>query len=599
MNAYRLRNLFLGYFQARDHAIIGSASLVPEGDPSVLFTTAGMHPLAPYLLGQPHPAGKRLASCQKCLRTNDILEVGDATHLTFFEMLGNWSLGDYWKPESIAYSYDFLTNYMGLEADRLAVTCFAGDEVAPRDEEAAEIWRTLGIPAARITYLPKADNWWGPAGTTGPCGPDTEIFYDMQPHGPADETPATHPQRFWEVWNNVFMQYDQATDGQMTRLQAHNVDTGLGLERALAIVQGVASPYETDLFLPVIEAIHTLTTRHAVGAQPHPQPFAVRVIADHVRAATFVLAEGIRPGNVDQPYVARRLIRRAIRYGWTIGIAGHFLADLANIVIATFADTYPELEAQGEQIVTALDEEETRFQRTLARGERASAKVIAECRDQGVETLPGAEIFHLYETYGFPAELTQELAAQQGLGVDMDGFQAAFTQHQAESQQGAAGRFRGGMAERRPETVRLHTATHLLHAALRQVLGSHVAQRGSNITPERLRFDFSHNAKLTDDELQAVEALVNAQIADNLPVQWAEMPIDEAQRSGAIGLFGERYGEQVKVYSIGNFSKEICGGPHVEQTSELGHFRILKEEAVGAGVRRIRAVLTAPSRLAA
>lgn len=583
MNANRLRKLFLDYFRAHDHAILGSASLIPEGDASVLFTTAGMHPLAPFLLGEPHPAGKRLASCQKCLRTNDILEVGDATHLTFFEMLGNWSLGDYWKPESIGYSYDFLTNHLGLEADRLSVTCFTGDAVAPRDEEAADVWRSLGIPEQRIFFLPKADNWWGPAGATGPCGPDTEIFYDTNPDGPADETPATNGQRFVEIWNNVFMQYDQRADGQMTRLHTNNVDTGLGLERVLTILQGVASPYETDLFLPVVDAIQTLATT--------PQPFAVRVIADHVRAATFVLAEGIRPGNVDQPYVARRLIRRAIRYGWTIGITGHFLTELANMVVATFADIYPELEEQGEQIATALDEEETRFQRTLVRGERASAKTIADSRERGESVLAGREVFRLYETYGFPAELTQELAAQQGLTVDMAGYQAAFAEHQAESQQGAVGRFRGGMAERRPETVRLHTATHLLQAALRQVLGPHVTQRGSNITPERLRFDFNHPAKLTAEELQQVESLVNEQIARNLPVCWAEMTVDEAKRSGAIGLFEERYGEQVKVYTIGDFSKEICGGPHVEQTGELGRLRIVKEEAVGTGVRRIRAVL--------
>lgn len=583
MNANRLRNLFLDYFRTHDHAIIGSASLIPEGDSSVLFTTAGMHPLAPFLLGEPHPAGKRLASCQKCLRTNDILEVGDATHLTFFEMLGNWSLGDYWKPESIRYSYDFLTNHLGLEADRLYVTCFTGDEVAPRDEEAAAIWRAVGIPEQRIFFLPKADNWWGPASATGPCGPDTEIFYDTHPDGPTNETPATNGQRFVEIWNNVFMQYDQQADGQLARLRSHNVDTGLGLERVLTILQGVASPYATDLFLPIVDAIQTLATT--------PQPFAVRVIADHVRAATFVLAEGIRPGNVDQPYVARRLIRRAIRYGWTIGITGHFLTKLANQVIATFADVYPELEGQGEQITTALDEEETRFQRTLARGERASAKVIADRRERGETVLAGREVFHLYETYGFPAELTQELAAQQGLTVDMADFHSAFAEHQAKSQQGAAGRFRGGLAERQPETVRLHTATHLLQAALRQVLGPHVAQRGSNITPERLRFDFNHPAKLTAEELQSVEALVNAQIRRDLSVTWAEVTVDEAKRSGAIGLFEERYGEQVKVYMIGDFSKEICGGPHVEQTSELGHFHIAKEEAVGTGVRRIRAVL--------
>lgn len=584
MNANQLRTRFLDYFRAHDHAIIGSASLIPEGDPSVLFTTAGMHPLAPFLLGEPHPAGKRLASCQKCLRTNDILEVGDATHLTFFEMLGNWSLGDYWKPASIRYSYDFLTNGLGLEPDRFAVTCFAGDTVAERDEEAAAIWRDVGIPAQRIFFLPKADNWWGPAGATGPCGPDTEIFYDMNPGGPAEETPATNGQRFVEIWNNVFMQYDQQADGQMARLQSNNVDTGLGLERVLTILQGVTSPYTTDLFLPVVDAIQTLAT--------HPEPFAVRVIADHVRAATFVLAEGIRPGNVDQPYVARRLIRRAIRYGATIGITGHFLSKLANLVIATFADVYPDLEGQGEQIAAALDEEENRFQRTLTRGERASAKVIAESRERGEPVLAGREVFHLYETYGFPAELTQELAAQQGVVVDMAGFQTAFAEHQAASQQGAAGRFRGGLAERRPETVRLHTVTHLLQAALRQVLGDHVAQRGSNITPERLRFDFNHPAKLTEEELRQVETVVNEQIRRDLPVSWLEMTVAEAKAQGALGLFSERYGEQVKVYTIGDFSQEICGGPHVEQTGELGHFHILKEEAVGTGVRRIRAVLT-------
>ncbi|MEZ4663405.1 MAG: alanine--tRNA ligase [Caldilineaceae bacterium] len=583
MNANQLRTLFLNYFRDRDHAVIGSASLIPEGDPSVLFTTAGMHPLAPFLLGEPHPAGPRLASCQKCLRTNDILEVGDATHLTFFEMLGNWSLGDYWKRESIGYSYDFLTNHLGLEADRLYITCFEGDEIAPRDDEAAEIWRAIGIPEQRIFFLPKADNWWGPAGATGPCGPDTEIFYDTNPDGPADETPAANGQRFVEVWNNVFMQYDQQADGHMARLANRNVDTGLGLERTLAIVQGVASPYETELFLPLVDAIQSLATTS--------DPFATRVIADHARAATFVLAEGIHPGNVDQPYVARRLIRRAIRYGWTIGIDGPFLARLANVVIAMFADVYPELEARGEQIATALDEEEGHFQQTLARGERATTNLIMETRTAGQTLLAGDKAFNLYQTYGFPLELTQELAEQQGLAVDTAGFQQAFAEHQAASKQGATERFRGGLAERRPETVRLHTATHLLHAALRRVLGTHVAQRGSNITPERLRFDFSHGARMTDDELRQVEELVNAQIALDTPVTWQEMSVDAAKAEGAIGLFEERYGDRVKVYTIDGFSKEICGGPHVAHTGELGHFRIAKEQAVGAGVRRIRAVL--------
>lgn len=583
MKAQSFRRLFLDYFQAHDHAIIGSAPLIPDHDPSALFTTAGMHPLVPFLLGEPHPAGRRLANCQKCLRTNDIAEVGDDVHLTFFEMLGNWSLGDYWKAESIQLSYRFLTEQMGLEPDRLYVTCFAGDESAPRDDEAAEIWRALGIPNERIIFLPKADNWWGPVGATGPCGPDTEMFYDMNPSGPTGESPATNPKRYWEVWNNVFMQYDQQADGRLAPLPMQAVDTGLGLDRALAIMQGVPSPYETDLFAPIVESIRALAS--------DPQPFAVRVIADHIRAATFVLAEGIRPGNVDQPYVARRLIRRAIRYGRTIGIAGHFLPALAGTVVDLFAEVYPELEQQRQQIATALDEEESRFQRTLAHGERACAKIIDLHRKQGETMLAGAEVFHLYETYGFPAELTQELAEQAGLAVDLAGFQAAYAEHQAQSQQGAAGRFRGGLAERRPETTRYHTATHLLHEALRLVLGPHVEQRGSNITVERMRFDFAHGARLTDAEISAVETLVNEQIERNLPVTWAEMSLEEARESSAIGLFEERYGERVKVYTIGDFSKEICGGPHVEQTGELGRFQITKEEAVGAGARRIRAVL--------
>lgn len=583
MNGQTFRRMFLDYFQAHGHAIIGSAPLIPDHDPSALFTTAGMHPLVPFLLGVPHPAGRRLANCQKCLRTNDIAEVGDDVHLTFFEMLGNWSLGDYWKPESIQLSYHFLTERMGLEPDRLYITCFAGDETAPRDDEAAEVWQALGIPNERISFLPKADNWWGPVGATGPCGPDTEIFYDMNPDGPPGETPATNPKRFWEVWNNVFMQYDQQTDGRLAPLPMQAVDTGLGLDRALAILQGAPSPYETDLFAPIVESIQ------ALASEPHL--FAVRVIADHIRAATFILAEGIRPGNVDQPYVARRLIRRAIRYGRTIGIAGHFLPDLAGAVIDLFAEVYPELEQQRQSIANALDEEESRFQRTLVHGERACARIIDRHRKQGQTMLAGEEVFHLYETYGFPAELTQELAEQEGLAVDLAGFQTAYREHQAQSQQGAAGRFRGGLAERRPETTRYHTATHLLHEALRRVLGPHVEQRGSNITVERMRFDFAHGAKLSSEEITAVETLVNEQIERELPATWAEMSLEEARESGAIGLFEERYGERVKVYTIGDFSKEICGGPHVEQTGELGRFQITKEETVGAGTRRIRAVL--------
>jgi alanyl-tRNA synthetase len=583
MDAKTLRQCYLHFFREHSHAVIGGAPLVPEHDPSVLFTTAGMHPLVPFLLGEPHPAGRRLVNAQKCLRTNDILEVGDDVHLTFFEMLGNWSLGDYWKPEALRLNYTLLTERLGLDPERLHVTCFVGDDDAPRDLEAAEVWRSLGIPAHGITFLPKSDNWWGPAGATGPCGPDSEVFYDTRPDGPPGENPASNPRRFWEVCNNVFLQYDLRADGSYLRLPQRNVDVGLGLERTLALLQGVPSPYETELFLPIVTAIQSLAA--------NLQPFAVRVIADHARAAMFVLAEGIRPGNVDQPYVARRLIRRAVRCGRTIGIGGQFLARLAEVAIPTLADVYPELEQQRESICAALDEEEARFGRTLRRGEAEFEKAVVASQAGGAAVVPGEVVFHLYDTYGFPAELTQELAEQRGLAADMPGFRAAFAAHQERSRQGAAGRFRGGLAERIPETTRLHTATHLLHAALRRVLGPHVAQRGSNITAERLRFDFAHGERLTPEQLAAVEALINEQIGRDLPISWDEMSLDEARRAGAIGLFEERYGERVKVYTIGDFSKEVCGGPHVERSGELGRFRIVKEEAVGAGARRIRAVL--------
>jgi alanyl-tRNA synthetase len=580
MDSRTLRQTFLDHLRANGHVITGSAPLIPEHDPSVLFTTAGMHPLVPYLLGEPHPAGRRLANIQKCLRTNDIMEVGDAKHLTFFEMLGNWSLGDYWKPEAIRLSYTFLTERLGLDPERLSVTCFAGDSDAPRDQEAAEIWRSFGIPEQRIFFLPKSDNWWGPAGATGPCGPDSEIFYDMQPDQPPGEP---NQSRYWEVGNNVFLQYDKQNDGRYLPLSQHNVDLGMGLDRLLPIVEGVPSIYDTDLFVPIVEAIRSLATRH--------EPFAIRVIADHIRASTFILAEGVMPGNIDQPYIVRRLIRRSVRYGRVLGIAGHFLARLAETAIGTLADVYPELELRRAQICAALDDEEGRFQRTLARGEAEFNKAVAACQAQGRDTLPGAAVFRLYETHGFPLELTQELAEQRGMSIDRQGYESAFAAHQQQSRQGSAGRFRGGLAERQPETTRLHTATHLLHAALRQVLGPHVQQRGSNITLERLRFDFSHAERLTPEQLAAVEQLVNEQIQRDLPESWAEMSVADARSAGAIGLFGERYGEQVKVYTIGDFSKEICGGPHAEHTGVLGRFRIVKDEAVGAGARRIRAIL--------
>jgi alanyl-tRNA synthetase len=583
MDATMLRALFLDYYREKQHTVIGNAPLIPEHDPSVLFTTAGMHPLVPYLLGEPHPAGRRLADCQICLRTDDIMEVGDGVHLTFFEMLGNWSLGNYWKPEAIRMSLEFLTERLGLEADRLRVTCFAGDGDAPRDAEAADVWRSLGVPAEHITYLPKADNWWGPAGITGPCGPDTEMFYDMGPDGPRDETPSSNPARFWEIWNDVFMQYDKEADGTFRPLAQCNIDTGLGLERTLAILEGAPTLYSTELFVPIVDRVLSIAQT--------PNPFAVRVISDHTRAAVFVLAEGVRPGNVDQPYIVRRLIRRAVRYGREAGAKGAFLSRVAEAVLPTLSDVYPELELQRDPILSALEEEEGRFERTLQRGDREFARALQAARDQGQRRLEGNAVFRLYDTYGFPPELTAEMAEQEHVAVDMAGFRKAFEEHQSRSRLGAAARFRGGLSERSPETTKLHTATHLLHQALRRALGPHVEQRGSNITVERLRFDFSHQGKLSEDQLAEVERIVNEQIVKGVDITYEEMTVEGARRLGAIGLFGERYGDRVRVYSVEGFSKEICGGPHVENTRELGRFRIVKEEAVAAGIRRIRAVL--------
>lgn len=585
MNADQLRKAFLDFMQRENHALISYAPLLPENDASVLFTTAGMHPLVPYLLGETHPAGKRLANYQKCLRTNDIDEVGDATHLTLFEMLGNWSIGAYWKEEALRLSYRLLTEVFGHDPARLHVTCFAGDDDAPRDEEAAAIWRSIGIPAERIHFLGKEDNWWGPAGATGPCGPDSEVFFDSQPAGPSDETPATNPGRFWELANNVFIQYDKQADGSFQPLALRSIDVGVGLERNLMVLQGVDSVYDTDLFQPLMRAIGERARSHDL--------FAMRVIADHVRAASFVLAEGVRPGNSDQAYVVRRLIRRAVRYGRKLGIEGSFLADLSDPLIESLGDAYPELRANYDAIRKALREEEQRFQSSLARGEREFARVVEQARSRGQRELSGQSCFRLYDTFGFPIELTSELAAQEGLTVDRAGFEAAFAAHQAQSRQGAAARFAGGLAERNPITTKLHTATHLLQAALRLHLGEHVVQRGSNITSERLRFDFSHGERLSSEQLAQVEAWVNRQIEADLPVTWSEMSLQEARARGALGLFEERYGERVKVYAIGDVSIEVCGGPHVEHTGELGHFRIIKEEAVGAGVRRIKALLEA------
>jgi alanyl-tRNA synthetase len=586
MKANQLRETYQQFFVERGHARIASAPLQPENDPTVLFTTAGMHPLVPFLLGEPHPSGKRLVNFQKCIRTNDIDEVGDSSHLTFFEMLGNWSLGDYFKNESLTWSYEFLTSVLDLKPSRLAVTVFAGDADAPRDDESAAIWRSLGLPEERIFFLPKSDNWWGPAGATGPCGPDSEMFYDTgKPDHPGCR-PGCACGKWFEIWNNVFMEYNKTADGRYEKLGQRNVDTGMGVERTLAAINHLDDVYLIDTLYPLVEKIEHLSSQ---VYNESPVPF--RVIVDHLRAATFAIADGVQPSNVEAGYVVRRMIRRAVRHGRDLGIRENFCAKFVLAVIDLFKDTYPELGRNAEEIADAIDREETRFKRTLERGLHQYQKVVDRSLARGEKVISGADAFDLFETFGFPLPLTIELAGEAGFQVDEAGFEVRYAKHRAASRQALAQKFKGGLADHAEETTRLHTATHLLHQALRQVLGPDVRQMGSNITSERLRFDFAHPQKLLPDELRAVESIVNEQISQNLPVSVEILPRDEALAAGALAFFGEKYGEQVKVYSIGSFSKEVCGGPHVENTGQMGRFRIVKEGAVGQGVRRIRAVL--------
>lgn len=586
MNANEFRQSYLQFFEGYGHRRIPSAPLLPENDPTVLFTTAGMHPLVPFLLGEPHPLGKRLVNFQKCVRTNDIDEVGDPSHLTFFEMLGNWSLGDYFKEESLAWSFEFLTRKLNLPLARLAVTVFAGDEDAPRDETAAAIWRRLGIPAERIYYLPKSENWWGPAGLSGPCGPDSEIFFDTGRPSHPGCGPGCGCGKWLEIWNNVFMEYHKTPAGTFQRLQQQNVDTGMGLERTLAVINGLDDVFRSENLYPLITAIEELSGReYAENHRP------MRVIADHLRAAVFAIADGAQPSNVEAGYVVRRLIRRAVRFGRELGIHDNFLGLLSEPVINRFQDSYPELIRGQAKIIAGLEQEESKFKHTLERGLNRYRKVAAQLTENGQAEIGGREAFDLFETYGFPLELTLELAQEGGLTVDQVGFQSSARLHQQTSRQSQEGKYKGGLADHAEQTTHLHTATHLLHQALRQVLGDSVHQVGSNITVERLRFDFAYPQKLTPTQLKEIESLVNAQISAALPVTMALLPLRQAVAEGALAFFGEKYGEQVKVYSIGTFSKEVCGGPHAGDTGQLGHFRILKEEAVGQGIRRIRAVI--------
>ncbi|MBE6320449.1 MAG: alanine--tRNA ligase [Bacteroidales bacterium] len=591
MKSRELRRLYIDFFVQHGHKEIYSSSLIPENDPSVLFTTAGMHPLVPYLLGEKHPAGKRLTDFQKCLRTGDIDEVGDASHLTFFEMMGNWSLNDYFKKESISMSHEFLTKVLNIPQEKLSVSVFGGDELVPRDMETHDIWRSLGYPEDHIFYYTRKENWWGPAGETGPCGPDTEIFFDTgKPKCCPECGPSCNCGKYVEIWNNVFMEYNKTRDGQYIKMPIHNVDTGLGLERVLAIINNQKSVYDTELFRPIIHKIAEVTGVEYDGADEETT-FAFRVIADHMRAATFVLGDdkAVTPSNVDQGYVLRRILRRTMRYLRKLNAPNGTMSQIARVIVENYSDIYDELDRNKEFIYAQIEKEETTFGKTIENGMKVASRVLEKLTPGNV--VSGDIVFHLYDTFGFPLELTQELAAEKQLLVDVDGFNKKFEEHQEKSRAGAEKKFKGGLADTTAETSRLHTATHLLNGALRKVLGSDVYQRGSNITPERLRFDFSFDRKMTEEEIAEVTRIVNEAIQKDIPVICEEMSVEEAKAHGAIGVFGDKYGERVKVYTIGEYSKEICGGPHAERTGELKSFKILKEGSSSAGVRRIKAVI--------
>lgn len=582
----KLKKLYLEFFQKNGHKVIANTSLIPENDSTALFTSAGMHPLVPYLLGQQHPSGRKLVNVQKCLRTSDIDEVGDSNHLSFFEMLGNWSLGDYFKEESIRWSYEFLTSkeWLNIDEEKLSVTVFAGDEKIPRDAESARIWEGLGIPKDRIFYLPRKDNWWGPIGSTGPCGPDTEMFYDTgkEPCG-SECKPGCSCGKYNEIWNNVFMEYNRTPDGEYELLEQKNVDTGMGVERTLAVLQEKDNVYETEIFAPLVNGIKELSGIEVISEN---QIRSVRIICDHSRAAAFLLAEGIVPLNVEQGYVLRRVIRGAIRHGKLLGIEEEFLSVLSQIIIETYVEDYPHLKSNEGFIVTELKNEYKKFNNTLARGLNRFNRIA-----RNKKKIDSKDAFLLYQSFGFPIEITKELGKENGIFVDVDGFYEEFEKHQKVSRAGADKRFGSGLADKSEATVKLHTATHLLNEALRRVLGKDITQKGSNITQKRLRFDFNFDRKLTDQEIEDVEEIVNGKINEALPVKRIETTLDEAIRMGSQAVFEQKYGEKVSVYSIGDFSVELCSGPHVENTGELGRFKIIKEEGISAGVRRIRAVL--------
>jgi alanyl-tRNA synthetase len=588
MQANELRKMYLKYFKERGHSVIASASLFPVDDPTVLFTSAGMQPLVPYLLGQPHPEGKRLTNVQKCIRTTDIEGVGDTTHLTFFEMLGNWSLGDYWKKEAITWSYELLTSkkYLGFDAEKLSVTIFAGDDDSPRDDEAAEAWRGVGIPDERIYFLSKEDNWWI-VGNTGPCGPCTEMFIEV------DEIPKCGPNcrpgcdcgHFVEVWNDVFLQFDRKEDGTYQPLDMNSIDTGMGVERTLAMIQGVPTVFDTEIFIPLINHIKELANKQEFTEDDER---LIRIIVDHVRSAVMIMADDrkIGPSNVEQGYIIRRLLRKAIHSADRLGIGKGFMNSLADIVIDMFKDIYKEVQRNREFVLESLTAEEAKFRKTLRKAVRRFEKIYDE---KG--TITGEDAFLLFTSFGLPLEMTRELAEEKGIEIDVNEFKKQFEEHQEKSRTATQGKFKGGLADHSEKIVKLHTATHLLQEALRRVLGDEVTQNGSNITEERLRFDFTFSRKLTPEEIEDVEKMVNDIISQNLEVTQEFLPYDEAIKRGALAFFKENYGEIVSVYSVGDFSMELCGGPHVKRTGTLGKFKIKKQKKIGAGIVRIRAIV--------
>ena len=588
MRAQELREIYLKFFKERGHSVIASASLFPEDDPTVLFTSAGMHPLVPYLLGQPHPEGKRVTNVQKCLRTTDIDEVGDTVHLTFFEMLGNWSFGDYWKKEAITWSYEFLTSkkWLGFDPDKLSVTVFAGDKDSPRDEEAADSWRSVGIPDERIYFLSKEDNWWI-AGNAGPCGPCTEMFIEVDeiPKCGPDCRPGCNCGHFVEVWNDVFMSYRKLEDGSYEPLKMNSIDTGMGVERTLAMVQGVPTVFDTEFFIPLIEHVKELSDKEEFTGEDNR---LIRIIVDHVRSAVMIMADDrkIGPSNVEQGYIVRRLLRKAIHDADLLGIGQGFMNSLADIVIDMFKDLYSEVKRNRDFIMKCLTAEEAKFRKTLSKALRKFDKIY-----QDTGTITGGDAFLLFTSFGLPLEMTRDLAKERGIKIDMDEFTKQFEEHREISRTATQGKFKGGLAEHSEQIVKLHTATHLLQAALRKVLGNEVTQNGSNITEERLRFDFTFSRKLTPEEIEKVEKLVNDVIKQDLKVNRQFLPYNEAIKKGALAFFKENYGETVSVYSVGDFSMELCGGPHVERTGLLGKFKIRKQKKIGAGIVRIRATL--------